>query len=167
MGDLPAASGGGSVCRLLTLLATLYSSLIHVTVAMTLCFRETPDKIIVFFADATIQNEAAIQEVGGGLLDICKRAARTGKKLLVDFRGVQFMSSAMIGNVVILNKAAKRQSVELRLANISPNFLEVFRITRLNEVFRMDDDDPDLLGTGVPNPKPPNTLDGGAKPPSA
>ncbi len=90
----------------------------------------------------------------------------TAKRLLVDFRGVQFMSSAMIGKLVLLNKAAKQQSLDLRFANISPNVLEVFKITRLHELFRPDDDNPDLLGAGVPKPKPPSTLDGGAKSPS-
>lgn len=85
----------------------------HVIVAMTLRFRETPDKIIVFLAEAKILDEAQVQEVGGGPLDVCKRAVRTGKRLLVDFRGVQFMSSAMIGKLVVLNKSAKQHSVDI------------------------------------------------------
>jgi anti-anti-sigma factor len=133
---------------------------------MTLYIRETADEIIVFFTDAKIVDEAQIQEVGGGLLDICKQATSTAKRLLVDFRGIQFMSSAMIGKLVLLSKAAKQRSLDLRFANISPNVLEVFKITRLHTVFRLDDDNPDLLGAGVPKPKPPGTLDAGAKPPS-
>ena len=43
----------------------------HVICTMTLRFRETPDKIIVFFTNAKILDEAQIQEVGAGLLDIC------------------------------------------------------------------------------------------------
>ncbi len=132
---------------------------------MTLRFHETPEKIIVLVTDAKIVGETQIQEVGDGLLDVCERAVRTGKTLLVDFRGVLFMSSAMIGKLVLLSEAAKQQSLYLRMANISPNLLEVFNITRVHKLFGTGDDDPDLLGTGVPNPKPPNTLDGGATPP--
>ena len=140
-------------------------SLINVTAAMTLHFRETPDKIIFFLTDAKIVYEAEIQLVGGGLLDICERAARNHKRMLVDFRGVQFMGSAMISKLITLSEAVKQHSVDLRLANISPNLLEAFKILQLDKVFRRDDDDPDLLETGVPNPKPPSTLDGEAKSP--
>ncbi len=127
---------------------------------MTLRFHETPDKITIFFSDAKIVDENQIQEIGSGLLDICQRAASCSKRLIVDFRGVRFMSSAMLNKFLLLAKAAKQHSLDLRLSNLAPEMLEVFRITRLNRCFRFDDDDPDLLGAGVPNPKPPNTLDG-------
>lgn len=133
---------------------------------MTLHFRETPDKIIVSFTDARILDEARVQEIGESLLDVCKQAAGAAKRLIVDFRGVRCMSSAMIGKLVLLNHMAWQNSLDLRVANIGKNVLEVFRITRLNKGFRFADDDPDLLGAGVPIPKPPSTLDGRVEPPS-
>jgi anti-sigma B factor antagonist len=133
---------------------------------MSLQFRETPDKVIVNFTDAKILDEGRIQEIGSSLLDICKCAGDAAKRLVVDFRGVQSMSSAMIGKLVLLNKMARQYSLDLRMANISKNVLEVFKLTGLNKVFRFDDDDPDLPGAGVPIPKPPSTLDGQAEPPS-
>ena len=133
---------------------------------MTLCFQETSDKIIVSFTEATILDEARIQEVGSGILGLCKRAVSTTKRMVFDFGGVRFLTSAMIGELVLLNKATKQQSLDIRAVNLSPNVHEVLKITRLHKVFRNDDDDPGFLGTGVPNPKPPNTFNGGAEPPS-
>jgi anti-sigma B factor antagonist len=133
---------------------------------MSLQFRETPDKVIVNFTGAKILDEGRIQEIGNSLLGICKHAGDAAKRLVVDFRGVQFMSSAMIGKLVLLNKAARQSAIDVRMANISKNVLEVFKITGVNKVFRFDDDDPDLLGDGVPIPKPPSSLDGHVEPPS-
>lgn len=50
------------------------------------------------FTDVKILDEGRIQEIGNSLLDICTHAKNAAKRLVVDFRGVQFMSSAMIGN---------------------------------------------------------------------
>jgi anti-sigma B factor antagonist len=118
---------------------------------MTLYFRETPDKIIVSVPDANIVDESRIQEIGESLLDICDRAVAQAKRLVVDFRSVEFMTSAMLGKLVQLNKTARQKSLDLRLAFINKNLHEVFDLTRLSTVFHFDDDDPDLLGDGVPN----------------
>ena len=77
------------------------------------------------------------------------------------------MSSVMIGKLILLNGLVKRGSLDLCLANISSTLLEVFKSLGVDEVFRFDDDGPDLSGAGVPNPKPPSTLDGRAEPPSS
>ena len=59
--------------------------------------------------------------------------ASQSKKMVLNFQGVQFMSSAMIGKLVLLNKKCKASEVALKLCQISPNVLEVFKITRLNQ----------------------------------
>ncbi len=130
---------------------------------------ETHDRIVASFTDAKIFEDSQIREASEGLLGLCHRAASTGKKLIVDFRGVQFMTSAMIGKLVLLQKSARQHSVDLRLANVSGNVLEVFKAARLHKVFGLldddDDDGPDLLGSPVPLPKPPSTDSARAEPP--
>jgi anti-sigma B factor antagonist len=133
---------------------------------MILRFRETPDEIIVFFSEANISDDLQILEVRD-LFDFCKRAAITAKGMVFDFRSIQLLTSAMIGELVLLNKATKQQSLDVRFVNLSPDMHEVFKITRLHKLFRIDDDDPGFLSAGVPNPKPPDTLDGGAESPSS
>ena len=98
--------------------------------------REEDGVLIVNFTDAKILDEARIQQIGTELMEMVA-AASTNKKMLLNFQGVQFMSSAMIGKLVLLNKKAKTSEIELRFCNISPNVLEVFKITRLNKVFKI------------------------------
>jgi anti-sigma B factor antagonist len=123
---------------------------------------ESPDEIVVYLSDTNIHEAARMQSLGTGLLAHCRRAASDGKRLIVDFSGVQFMSSAMIGKFVLLNKMAKQHSVPLKLQNLSRNVQEVFRV--IGRRFGGDDDD-GLLGCPVPRPKPPNSDGGMAEPP--
>ena len=78
------------------------------------------------------------------------------------------MSSALIGTLVLLNKYVKTHDIVLRFANVTGNVLEVFKITRLNKVFRFDDgDDFEFLGGLVPRPKKPDTDSGHAEAPDS
>ena len=106
--------------------------------------REEGDVLVVNFTDAKILDEARIQQIGKEMMEMAA-AAETNKKLLVNFQGVQFMSSAMIGKLVLLNKKSKAASVDLKFCSISPNVLEVFKITRLNKVFKIVKDEEQAL----------------------
>ena len=96
------------------------------------------DVLVVYFTDAKILDEARIQLIGQELTSSAASAAQN-KKMLVNFQGVQFMSSAMIGKLVLLNKKCKTDEVALKMCTISPNVLEVFKITKLNKVFEIFD----------------------------
>ncbi len=115
-------------------------------------YTETPDKIVVFFTVTAFHNETQIQEAGDGLLELCSLATSVGKRLLLDLRDVQFMSTAMLGKLVLLNKVVKRNKLVFQLANVEPIIMEKFRLTRLNRVFCIidGDDDPELLAMSVP-----------------
>ena len=70
---------------------------------MMLRYTETLDKIVVFFTITTFHNESENQEAGDGLMELCSLANSVGKRLLLDLRDVQFMSTAMLGKLVLLN----------------------------------------------------------------
>ncbi|MBP85377.1 MAG: anti-anti-sigma factor [Planctomycetaceae bacterium] len=106
--------------------------------------REEEDVLVVSFTDAKILDEARIQQIGKEMMEMAA-AAETNKKLLVNFQGVQFMSSAMIGKLVLLNKKSKAATVDLKFCSITPNVLEVFKITRLNKVFKIVADEEKAL----------------------
>ena len=94
------------------------------------------DILVVYFTDAKILDEARIQQIGKELMEKGEEAGKSeSKKMLLNFQGVQFMSSAMIGKLVLLNKKSKAANLILKFCAISPNVLEVFKITRLNKVF--------------------------------
>lgn len=101
--------------------------------------QEVEEVLVVNFTDAKILDEARIQQIGQELMN-CAASAAQKKKMLLNFQGVQFMSSAMIGKLVLLNKKCKTDEVVLKMSSISPNVMEVFKITRLNKVFEIFDD---------------------------
>lgn len=104
---------------------------------------EHGDVLVVSFTDFKILDEARIQEIGYELMALVGNTP--SGKMLLDFKGVTFMSSAMIGKIIQLNKKCKDASVDLRLCTISPNVMEVFKLMRLHKVLNIQKD----LETGL------------------
>ena len=99
----------------------------------SLRIQEKEDTQIVFFTDAKILEDSRIQQIGADLLEVATRA--TEGRLLLNFFGVTFMSSAMIGKLVSLHNKCKKDEIALKFCNISGNLTEVFKIMKLNKVF--------------------------------
>lgn len=93
--------------------------------------------LIIGFTDSKILDSQRIEQVGKELQEVTPQAIH--KKLLVNFRGVSFMSSAMITKLVMLNKGCKAQGISLKFCEVSPNVMEVFKITKLNKLFDIQD----------------------------
>ena len=94
--------------------------------------------LIVKFKDTKILDDTRIQQIGAELLESAKSAGKADpKRMVVNFDSVSFMSSAMIGKLVLLNRQCATQGVALKMCNISKNVAEVFKITRLNKVFEI------------------------------
>ncbi len=89
--------------------------------------------MVVGFMDSKILDSQRIEQIGHELQEAVPQAIH--KKLLLNFRGVSFMSSAMITKLVMMNKGCKAQGVVLKFCEVSPNVLEVFKITKLNKLF--------------------------------
>jgi anti-anti-sigma factor len=88
---------------------------------------------VIYFSDGKILDNQRIEQVGKELQNAVPQAIH--KKLLLNFRGVSFMSSAMITKLVLLSKSCKAMTVNLKFCEVSPNVMEVFKITKLNKVF--------------------------------
>lgn len=123
--------------------------------------RETPDEIIVYLTDAKIVADDHVQEVGVGLNEFCKRAARSNKGLEVNFGDVQFISSSVIGKLVLLHKMAKTNSVGLRFSEICPSVMKVFEITKLDRVFAAKGKKHDARRERVPQSREPRWIPSG------
>jgi anti-sigma B factor antagonist len=94
---------------------------------------KTGDVSVVKFLDRKILDEAAIQELGSelfGLVEIDNR-----KAILLDFDGVEFLSSAALGKLITFDRKLKTAKGRLKMCGISPGILEVFQVTKLNKVF--------------------------------
>ena len=101
--------------------------------------------LVVGFLDSKILDSQRIEQVGRELQDVVPGAIH--KKLLLNFNGVSFMSSAMITKLVMLNKTCKAQSVNLKFCDVSPNVLEVFKITKLNKLFDIQGEEAKALAS--------------------
>ena len=95
--------------------------------------REEENVLVVKFTKAKILDEPTIEQIGKELNEAIGKAPEA--KIVLNFAGVSFMSSAMIGKLVSFNNKCKTSDVKLKLCSISDNVMEVFKITRLNKVF--------------------------------
>lgn len=95
--------------------------------------RQQGDVLVLVFADAQILDEAKIEEMGKELLKIVNHCEE--KKLLFNFGDVQFMSSAVLGKLIKINKVCGDREIHLKFCEIAKDLLQVFKITRLDKVF--------------------------------
>lgn len=91
----------------------------------------------VNFSDRKILEEFSIMEIGNELSQLVD--GHDGIKILLNFNEVEHLSSAALGMLITLNKKVSEAKGLLRLSNISPQIYEVFKITRLNELFEIHD----------------------------
>ncbi|QDV24996.1 STAS domain-containing protein [Aureliella helgolandensis] len=88
---------------------------------------------VVRFADKKIIDSSNIEDMGDEMLSIV-----TGdhiKHVLLNFDGVEFMSSAALNKLINMDREVKKVGGVLRLCNLRAEILEVFTLTRLNRVF--------------------------------
>lgn len=88
--------------------------------------------IVAYLAQTRIVDQAKIDEMGR-LLEKLLNKAEHGK-LLINFEGVKFMGSAMLGKLITLNKKCKDAKVQLKLCNIDDQIMTVFKMTKLDKV---------------------------------
>ncbi len=105
----------------------------------TLLTRTEGDILIAYFQDVRIIDETRIQSLGQELNDLVSNSDT--KKIVLNFRNVSFMSSAMIGKLIQFGKKCKSIDVHLRLCNINDNVEEVFTLMKLDKVFKIDNDE--------------------------
>ena len=88
---------------------------------------EKRDVLVVYFNSPKVHSAAERQEIGRELLSIVDVAASTDMPMALSFRGVESISSALLGTLVTVNWKAKASGVTWRLRDMSPAVAEVFR----------------------------------------
>ena len=94
---------------------------------------EVGDITVVRFADGKILDASNIEELGAQLFHLVEVDKR--RKLVLNFQSVEFLSSAALNKLIILDKKTKGINGKLKLCSLKPEILEVFVITRLNQLF--------------------------------
>ena len=74
------------------------------------------DVVVVHFHDSKITGELAISGLGDELYAIVDRP--DCQKLVLDFSNVDFLSSAMLGKLVIINRKMKERGGTFRLCGV-------------------------------------------------
>lgn len=91
----------------------------------------------VEFTERTIIDEVVIQRIGQDLLKLVE--AQSAPKMLLDFSGVQHLSSAALGVLITVHNKVKARGGKMALCQIAKPIFEVFRITKLDRLLQVHD----------------------------
>ena len=103
------------------------------------------DVTIAKFLDKKILDQLIIQDLGNELFALVEEEKK--EKLLLDFSEVEFLSSAALNKLIVLDRKMKASGGKLKFANLRAETHEVFMITRLNQLFDIQDTDADALAS--------------------
>jgi anti-sigma B factor antagonist len=106
---------------------------------------QNKDVAVVEFTESKILDEMNITEIGTALRAMVE--AKDRPKILLDFSNVDHLSSAALGMLIDVNNRLRQANGQLRLANIRPQIMEVFVITKLNRLFRISPTRAEALGS--------------------
>lgn len=92
---------------------------------------------VVKFLRSRITDPDYVEQLGNELVSLVDVEKKT--KVLVNFEGVQFLSSAALGKLMKLDKRIRAASGQLVLCNLAEVPREAFRITRLDDTFSIQE----------------------------
>jgi anti-sigma B factor antagonist len=101
----------------------------HITV------RDSGSVRTVHFSVQKILDELTIADIGNELSQLVK--GNTGIKILLSFQDVEHLSSAALSMLISLSRQIDEVGGDLKMADIAPPIYEVFKITRLNRLFKI------------------------------
>ncbi|HOF18178.1 MAG TPA: STAS domain-containing protein [Phycisphaerae bacterium] len=98
---------------------------------------------IVLFRTASILEGPAIEQIAQTLYALVDEQAC--RKLVLDFRAVNFMSSQMLGVLVSLNKRSAAIKGKVVLCALRGELKKVFEITRLDRIMNFAPDETEAI----------------------
>lgn len=87
---------------------------------------------LVALVPVRILDELEISGIGEGLRTLIDGGAR---KLVIDFSAVAHLSSSALGMLITVRQQLDEVHGSIKLCNIRPEILEVFKITSLDKLF--------------------------------
>ncbi|MDP6445311.1 MAG: STAS domain-containing protein [Pirellulaceae bacterium] len=100
--------------------------------------REVEKVVVARFMDRKISDVVNVDSVSDELTLLSE--SLDGRSLVLDFEPVQFLSSAVLNRLIILDGVVKRQGGRLRLCGMQRSIADIFKITKLTQVFSIHDD---------------------------
>ena len=92
---------------------------------------------MVRFQENRILDATYIEELGDELFGLVEQDGC--KKLVINFSDVEFLSSAALNKLIILDKKVKANDGILVLCELRQEISEIFSITRLDQLFQIVD----------------------------
>jgi len=107
------------------------------------------DVAVVNFLTSQVLDELNVQQLGQELNDLVDKEGKT--KLVINFSKIKFLSSAVLGKLISLNKKLSAQKGRLAFCHINSDIMQVFKITRLDKLIPIyDDEDEAVKGISKP-----------------
>lgn len=91
----------------------------------------------VGFPAGAMLDSVTIQKIGRQLYDVVEKS---GRRVVLDFEGVRFMSSQALGVLLTMRQKADKAGTVVVLAGIRDKLYRVFQITNLHTMFKFFDD---------------------------
>jgi len=95
------------------------------------------DVTVARFIDKKILDETNIQVIGNQMFALVEDDGR--RKVLLDFSNVEYLSSAALGKLIVMDKKLKAAQGKLLMCALRAEILEVFKITKLDKLFTIFD----------------------------
>ena len=102
------------------------------------------DALVVHFLDQRIHADAAITSLGKELYAVVDRPDCL--KLVLNFSDVEFLSSAMLGKLVTMQRKIVEKNGVLRLCEMCPNIRLIFKLTCLDRILDIRETEADAIG---------------------
>lgn len=100
---------------------------------------------VLRFHHAKILSDRSVQELGDCLASLLDTMAGP-PRLVISFEGVNFLSSAALGKLILLQRKVNERGGQLKFCDIHAANLEVFRVAHLNDYFKIYSDLNSALG---------------------
>ncbi len=110
---------------------------------MGLVINETMGITIVLIEDAALLDQVQIEKTAEQLYELIDEKAR--RKLVVDFRRVQHLSSQMIGVIIELHKKSLAIKGQLVVCGMQPNVHKGFSIMQLDKILKIVDEETEAV----------------------
>jgi anti-sigma B factor antagonist len=101
------------------------------------------DVTCVTFTDASVVDAQLIESIRKELFDLVDNQNR--RKLVLDMSKVQYLSSSALGVLIPLNEKVLKLKGSLYLCGVNPEIMKVFKITKLDKIFKFKDTEGEAL----------------------
>jgi anti-sigma B factor antagonist len=92
----------------------------------------------VDFTEKHILDEATIRNIGDELGRLVDGDVRP--RIVISFRHVEHLSSSALGTLLNINNKVRAKEGQLRLCDIRPEIAQIFEITKLNRILKIEKD---------------------------